>query len=182
LIYLSQMLGKPVVDSTGEEIGVINDIAIATGEVFPRVTSLAFRGPDKTPFMLSWRKYVAEFDGESVRLNVASPEIRFSYLQPDEVLLSRDLLDKQIVDTQGMKVVRVNDLKLSESRNQLRLLGAEVGARGILRGISPSLERFVASVAKLMRMELAENRSSSTSTTSRPLRRSRNSKTSSRPT
>ena len=39
-----------------------------------------------------------------------------------------------------MKVVRVNDLKLSESRNQLRLLGAEVGVRGILRGISPALE------------------------------------------
>lgn len=43
------------------------------------------------------------------------PGIRFSYLQPDEVLLARDLLDRQIVDTQGMKVVRVNDLKLSTS-------------------------------------------------------------------
>ena len=67
MIYLSQMLGKPVVDATGEEIGTINDIAIATGEVFPRVTSLAFVGPDKTPFMLSWRKFVADFDGEQHR-------------------------------------------------------------------------------------------------------------------
>ena len=58
MIYLTQMLGKPVVDAAGEDIGTINDIAIATGEVFPRVTSLAFQGPDKTPFMLSWRKYV----------------------------------------------------------------------------------------------------------------------------
>ena len=140
MIYLSQMLGKPVIDSTGEEIGTINDIAIATGEVFPRVTSLAFRGPDKTPFMLSWRKFVAQFDGDSIALNVPAADIRFSYLQPDEVLLARDLMNKQIVDTQGMKVVRVNDLKLSESRNQLRLLGAEVGIRGILRSLSPALE------------------------------------------
>ena len=66
MIYLSQMLGKPVVDATGEEIGTISDIAIATGEVFPRVTSLAFQGPDKTPFMLSWRKYVAELDDDSI--------------------------------------------------------------------------------------------------------------------
>ena len=157
MLYLSQMLGKPVVDAAGEDIGTINDIAIATGEVFPRITSLAFQGPDKTPFMLSWRKYVELYDGERVTLNVPASEIRFSYLQPDEVLLARDLMSKQIVDTQGMKVVRVNDLKLSESRNQLRLLGAEVGTRGILRGISPAFERFVAGAAKLVGSELPEN-------------------------
>lgn len=157
MFYLSQMLGKPVVDATGSEIGTINDIAIATGEVFPRVTSLAFLGPDKTPFMLSWRKYVEAIGDEEIRLNVAAPDIRFSYLQPDEVLLARDLLNKQIVDTQGMKVVRVNDLKLSESRGQLRLLGAEVGARGILRSISPGLERFVEHAARLVRLDLPEN-------------------------
>jgi magnesium transporter len=157
MIYLSRMLGKPVVDASGAEIGTINDVAIATGEIFPRVTSLAFVGPDKTPFMLSWRKYVMEFDDEQVRLNVEQPQLRFSYLQPDEVLLARDLLNKQIVDTQGMKVVRVNDLKLSESRNQLRLLGAEVGARGILRGISPALERAADRIARLFGGRLAEN-------------------------
>ncbi|MDP2181032.1 MAG: CBS domain-containing protein [Actinomycetota bacterium] len=157
MIYLSQMLGKPVVDSTGADIGSISDVAIATGEIFPRVTSLAFQGPDKTPFMLSWRKFVADFDGESITLNVARPDMRFSYLQPDEVLLHRDLLNQQIVDTQGMKVVRVNDLKLSESRNQLRLLGAEVGMRGILRGIHPLLERAVAGVLRLVGGELQEN-------------------------
>lgn len=157
MIYLSQMLGKPVLDADGADIGTISDIAIATGEIFPRVTSLAFKGPERTPFMMSWRKYVAEFDDEGVRLNVGSKDIRFSYLQPDEVLLHRDLLNKQIVDTQGMKVVRVNDLKLSESQNQLRLLGAEVGARGILRGISPVLERIVAGAWRATGRELPEN-------------------------
>lgn len=157
MIYLSRMLGKPVLDAQGDEIGHISDVAIATGEVFPRVTSLAFRGPDKTPFMLSWRKYVADFDAEKVTLSVAQPALRFSYLQPDEVLLARDLLNKQIVDTQGMKVVRVNDLKLSESRNQLRLLGADVGARGILRSISPGVERGVDGIAKLFGSSLPEN-------------------------
>ena len=148
MLYLSQMMGKPVVDATGEKIGVISDLAISTGEMFPRITSLAFQGPGKVPFMISWRKYVDTFDDDGITLKVDSPDIRFSYLQPSEILLARDLLDKQIVDTQGMKVVRVNDLKLSQSGTQLRLLGAEVGTRGILRGLSPLLERAVVAVAK----------------------------------
>lgn len=142
------MLGRPVVDSTGEKIGTIADLAISTGEVFPRITSLAFLGPGKTPFMISWRKYVDSFDENGITLSVESHNIRFSYLQPEEILLARDLLNRQIVDTQGMKVVRVNDLKLSESGSQLRLLGAEVGFRGILRGLAPWLERAVVAVAK----------------------------------
>jgi Mg2+ transporter MgtE len=156
MFYLTQMLGKPVVDANGEEIGRISDVAIETGEIFPRVTSLAFVGPDKKPFMLSWRKYVDEIGEERVALNVGAKDIRFSYLQPDEVLLERDLLNKQIVDTQGKKVVRVNDLKLSEAKGHLRLLGAEVGMRGILRGISPSLERGVRAVTRSLGRELRE--------------------------
>ena len=156
MLYLSQMLGKPVVDSSGEKIGTISDLAISTGEVFPRITSLAFQGPGKVPFMISWRKYVDEFDDEGIKLSVDSPDIRFSYLQPDDVLLARDLMDRQIVDTQGLKVVRVNDLKLSKSGTQLRLLGAEVGIRGILRGLAPWLERAVVSVAKTFHKQIDE--------------------------
>ncbi len=156
MLYLSQITGKPVIDSDGERIGVISDLAIQTGEVFPRVTSLAFQGPGRVPFMISWRKYVDQFDEEGIKLFVKGIDIRFSYLQPDEVLLARDLMDRQIVDTQGMKVVRVNDLKLSESGTQLRLLGAEVGARGILRGLHPLLERAVVSLAKEVKHPVEE--------------------------
>lgn len=138
MIYLSQLLGNPVYDARGENIGRVNDLGIATGEVFPRVTSLAIEGPSRTPFMLSWRKYVDTYNENEVRLKVVKTDIRFSYLQPDEVLIARDLLNKQIVDTRGVRVVRVNDLKLSDTNSQLRLLGAEVGARGLLRTLSPS--------------------------------------------
>ena len=156
MLYLSQMMGKPVVDATGEKIGTISDLAISTGEVVPRITSLAFQGPGKVPFMISWRKYVEEFDEDGIRLSVPAHDIRFSYLQPEEILLARDLLNRQIVDTQGMKVVRVNDLKLSISGTQLRLLGAEVGARGILRGLAPWLERAVVAVAKVFGKRIDE--------------------------
>ena len=113
--YLSEMLRLPVLDVNGEKLGIVNDFGIATGEVFPHVTSLAFQGPGKTPFMISWRKYVDHVDDSGVYLNCPDTDIRFSYPQPDEVLLARDILNKQIVDTQGMKVVRVNDIKFSVS-------------------------------------------------------------------
>ena len=156
MLYLSQMLGEPVLDSQGEKIGKISDLAISTGEVFPRITSLAFLGPGKTPFMISWRKYVKSFDENGIVLDVESHNIRFSYLQPDEILLTRDLLNRQIVDTQGMKVVRVNDLKLSISGMQLRLLGAEVGVRGIMRGLSRRFENAAIAVAKLFGKKINE--------------------------
>jgi magnesium transporter len=157
MLYMTRMVGKPVVDAAGNEIGTIRDVAIATGEIFPRVTSLAFTGPDKTPFMLSWRKYVDLVDGDRIVLNAPRQDLRFSYQQPDEILLARDLLNKQIVDTQGMKVVRVNDLKLAESRNQLRLLGADVGITGLLRALSPTLERAAVGVTKAFGRPLRED-------------------------
>lgn len=156
MLYLSQMLGELVIDANGEKIGSISDLAIQTGEVFPRITSLAFLGPGKTPFMISWRKYVSEFTEDGIILKVDRTAIRFSYLQPDEVLLARDLLNKQIVDTQGMKVVRVNDLKLSVSGSQLRLLGAEVGIRGLLRGLAPWVERAALAICKVFHKKLDE--------------------------
>ena len=149
MIYLSQLMGNPVYASDGEKIGSVSDLGIATGEVFPRVTSLAFKGPGRTPFMISWRKYVDTYDEKEIHLKVPATEIRFSYLQPDEVLIARDILNKQIVDTRGMRVVRVNDLKLSDTNStQLRLLGAEVGARGILRSLSPARERGVLKLSR----------------------------------
>ena len=156
--YLSEMLKLPVLDVDGEKLGVVNDFGIATGEVFPHVTSLAFRGPGKTPFMISWRKWVDRIDETGVYLNTSATNIRFSYLQPTELLLARDVLNKQIVDTQGMKVVRVNDIKFSMSgENQLRLLGAEVGARGLLRAISPTLEHVVEGFMKHLGKPLGED-------------------------
>ncbi len=68
-------------------------------------------GPGRTPMMISWRKYVGTYDEDVIRLKVPSTEIRFSYLQPNEVLSPEIFLNKQIVDTRGIRVVRVNDLQ-----------------------------------------------------------------------
>ena len=149
--YFTKIVGTPVLDAEGEKIGTVNDLGATMSDVFPRVTSLAFQGPSRTPFMISWRKYVESCDDDAITLNVKQADVRFSYLQPNELLLGRDLMNKQVVDTKNTKVVRVRDLKLSAtSDGQLRLLGAEVGTRGRLRLISPRLEGFVTAAAKAL--------------------------------
>ena len=69
---------------------------------------------------------------------------------------SFSVISSLIVDTQGMKVVRVNDLKLSVSGSQLRLLGAEVGIRGLLRGLAPWVERAALAICKVFHKKLDE--------------------------
>lgn len=156
MIYLRQILNKPVYDCNEKLVGKINDLAIATKEVFPRVTSIALLGPNNTPFMISARKYISEITEEGAKLNVGHDDVRFSYIQNDEVLLKRDLLDKQIVDTQGMKVVRVNDLSLSYESHILRLSGACCGTPSLIRAISKTLEKAVSAVLKLFGKSLNE--------------------------
>ncbi|MDR1016123.1 MAG: CBS domain-containing protein [Coriobacteriales bacterium] len=161
MFYLSQILGRTVYDRSGKSIGKLSDLAIQTGQVFPHITSITFRGPGKTPFQISWRKYVDQVDQENkVHLKVDQTDLRFSYTQPGELLVARDLLNKQIVDTAGLKVVRVNDLKFAPSGGakggQYRLLGAEVGIRGLLRGISPHLEGLMLALSKLFGHSIKE--------------------------
>jgi len=157
VLYLSEMMNRPVIDATGKTIGGISDLAITTGEMFPRVTAVAFKGADKTPFLLPWTTFVERFDGEAIRLNAPADQLRFSYLPPSELLLARDLLHKKIVDTQGKKVVHVSDLKLSDSAHSLRLLGAEVGLLGRLRHYSPTLERMAKHISHFFGRPLEES-------------------------
>lgn len=150
--YLSQMQNKQVFDRDGVLLGRLSDLAVTSSEIFPRVSSITYiKG--RQPFLLSWR-YVGELDEDRIALNASQSELKFSYLQPNEVLLVRDLLDRQIVDTQGLKVVRVNDLKLAQTERELRLLGADVGVRGILRRLS--LENAVDLVLRLLHLRLPE--------------------------
>lgn len=152
LFYLTKILNVDVKDSAGKILGQLSDLAITTSEVFPRVSSLAIQ-KDKQPFVFSW-SYVDTFAANSIILNVTQEKLRFSFVPPNEILLRGDLLDRQIVDTQGLKVVRVNDLKLSLSADEMRLLGADVGFRGILRRLS--IEKLLSAVLSTVRLNPPE--------------------------
>ncbi|MHB8481410.1 MAG: magnesium transporter MgtE N-terminal domain-containing protein [Nitrospiria bacterium] len=129
-IYVSELLGIPVLDHLGEEIGRVKDFFIAGGEIFPKVTAVLYgyrRG-----YILPWEKIIF-YNRRLFSTKILKSGRTPVELTRHEILIKRDILDKQIVDIHGAKVVRVNDLELQEINGTLSLTSADVGVRGILR-------------------------------------------------
>ncbi len=146
--YLSQIIGKPVFDSTGEAFDTVSDLVIYHGtEKFPRITGVLLAGDRSRVAIIPWDA-VAEFTAAGVRLRVERRHLTPRPLQPEEILLRDDILDGQVVDTDDLKVVRVNDLELREVGNEVRVIGADVGTRSLLRRLG--LEPFATRVARLV--------------------------------
>ena len=131
MLYLSQAIGRPVLDAAGEPIGKVNDLIVALGPRYPAVTGLVVE-TDRRRIFLPW-SHVARFDASGARLSTATIDITKFQQRDDEFLLREDLLDKQIVDIDGRKVVRVNDLRLDDVEGKLHLVAVDVGAAGLLR-------------------------------------------------
>jgi Mg/Co/Ni transporter MgtE len=72
-------------------------------------------------------------DATGVRLRVLTIDIGKFRQRPNEILLKGDLMDKQIVDIEGRKVIRVNDVSLDEIEGALHVVAVDVGAAGLMR-------------------------------------------------
>jgi CBS domain-containing protein len=148
MLYLSEVIGKPVSDAAGEAFDTIADLVIYHGkEKFPRITGILLNGDRSRVAVIPWDA-VAEFTAGGIRLRCERRRLAPRPLQPDEILLREDILDTQVVDTDDIKVVRVNDLELRQLGNEVRVVGADIGTRSLLRrlGLEPwvcrVLERF----------------------------------------
>ncbi len=131
MLYLSQAIGRPVLDANGEPLGKVDDLIVAVGDRYPPVTGLVV-ATDRREIFLPW-SHVARFDASGARLSTPTIDITKFQQRPDEIGLRTDLLDKQIVDIDGRKVVRVNDLRLDDVDGKLHLVAVDVGAAGLLR-------------------------------------------------
>lgn len=152
VLYLSQLISAPIVDADGIKLGVLGDVAVDLRDHFPRVTGLWMRGDRSRVALIPWDS-VARLQPREIRLRVARRYLQPRPLQPEELLLA-DVLDSQVVDTDGLKVVRVNDLQLARTDGDLRLVAADVGTTGLLRRLN--LERPVQWVLRLVRRSLPE--------------------------
>lgn len=132
-LFLSEILNKPVINHRGEELGKLVDILVEPGNPFPRICGLSVM-KKKTRIIIPL-EYIDILNKKF--LTVREPEEGpFPLVPPENQIFIRDqLLDKQIVDINGVKVVRVNDIKLGELQNQYCLLGLDVGYQGLLRRI-----------------------------------------------
>lgn len=131
MLYLSQVIGRPVRDRQGDPIGKVADLIVAIGGTYPPVTGLVV-STDGRRIFLPWSD-VASFDSTGANLGTHIIDINKFKQRPNELLLREDLQDKQIVDIDGRKVVRVNDLRLDDIEGRLHLVAVDVGAAGIAR-------------------------------------------------
>jgi magnesium transporter len=131
MLYLSQTIGRPVRDRADEPIGKVADLIVAVGDRYPPVTGLVVE-TDRRRIFLPWAS-VDCLDAGGARLRSRTIDIGKFRQRPNEILLRADLMDKQIVDIDGRKVVRVNDLRLDEIEGKLHLVAVDVGAAGLLR-------------------------------------------------
>lgn len=152
-LFASEILKKPVLDPKGEELGSVKDLMIVRGDPLPRVSALIIERKKKF-FNLPWT------DLNIFNKRIISSKIYSESLQPyesaeEDLLLVRDILDKQIVDANGAKVVRVNDIKLEGLNTEAVLIAVDVGMRGIMRRIG--VERGGEDLLKLFKRHLPYN-------------------------
>lgn len=137
MIYLSQVLGKPIYDVEGEKIASIRDVVVRYGdEDYPPVIGLVARYR-RRDFFVPWAR-IAKFDETGARLNTDILDLRPFARREGEVLLAKDVLDKQLIDVDGKRVVRVNDVQLIEVGDRWLVTGADVGIHGFLRRLLPA--------------------------------------------
>jgi len=150
-LFFSDLLGKKVLRADGSLLGRVSDLVAVIGEPYPPVESVVVRLGRKR-WQLAWAA-VAEVNG-AVRLGPeAEPRPAPEAPVADRVRLGEEILDRQIVDIEGAKLVRVNDLhffesKPQESRSQLRVAHVDISFRGLVRrmGWQPVVDRVVSVV------------------------------------
>ena len=143
-LFLSQILGKKILDANGRKCGRVLDLVISVAELYPLVMGVLYRPPGgNTPQRLPWNRVREIRDILSIDVLQEGDDAEGT-LKEGELLLKESLLDKQIVDTHGAKILRVNDLHLLRVNSSLRLVHVDVGLRGLMRrvGLERATEKF----------------------------------------
>ncbi|MCA1989611.1 MAG: CBS domain-containing protein [Desulfarculus sp.] len=133
-IYFSELLRTVVVDGQGRRLGRLEDMAAEIQQTLPPLTALLVGGDRSGQRLIPWEA-VRSLEGRRIVVD-ASVEPETGSLEErlaGRLLVRQHLLDRQIVDTGGAKLVRVNDLVLHRRNGHLVLSAVEVGARGLLR-------------------------------------------------
>lgn len=131
--YISQIIGKPVTDQDGEIVGTLKDIlASMHGQIHhPYVVAIQIKTSGGDLFVQI--DQVAALFGPAIVLKHHREELRKYDPHPDDLYLIESILDKQIIDTDGYRVVRVNDLQLTRAEGHIFVSNVDVSGAGLLR-------------------------------------------------
>lgn len=126
MVYLSQLLNKDIY-YRGQKFGSISDMAVFTNYPQPSLSKVVIRKDGKK---ITIAPSVIDLSRKNPVL--ISENIPFLPYDEKDFYLNEDLLDKQVIDIDGKRLVRVNDILL-ESNGELKVVGIDVGISGILR-------------------------------------------------
>lgn len=152
-MFLANILNKPVIDAAGVRLGWVDDLVLNELDLFPTVHALVLGRGGQGALIITWDD-VADYAEKAMHLNVPREELLDLEMPDDAIFLRRDILDQQVVDINGHRVVRVNDLQLNDIEGDLRLVGADIGITGLLRRLS--LERPSRALATMVNAKLPE--------------------------
>ncbi len=135
MAFISELIDKPVTDVDGKRVGVLKDLIAKFWQELrhPVIEAIEIEGKDD-----SW---LIPFSAVAVLFSAAIPlNCRLEEIQPytpgeDAIYLVQDVLDKQIIDTNGVRVVRVNDLELVRVNGNIFVSNVDIGGMGVLRRV-----------------------------------------------
>ena len=140
--FLSEIMKKTVVDLDGNKIGKFKDFIVSVNILYPLVEAVSIRTSAKKDILVSWED--VDHINKEIKLKVKLDEIKEYKLKERDIKLVEDVLDKQVVDLEGKKIRRINDLQLSTTRGYYRLIGVDISFKGILRRLG--IEKIASSL------------------------------------
>jgi magnesium transporter len=129
--FYSHMWRLPVLGRDARLLGRVEDFALSSVGSLPRITGLMVKTRSGVHYV-DWLE-VARLSDKGIYLREASDTLMMPPPPENTWLLARDVLDAQVVDVNGAKVLRVNDVQLQELENELFLTGVDLGLWGIAR-------------------------------------------------
>lgn len=148
MAYLSELIGKPVSDLSGESFGALDDILASNRRDFPHPLIVAIVVKSHTQQWIIPFVDVAVLIAPAIPLNKNLTDITPFIPGENDIFLSRDVLDKQIIDTNGFRVVRVNDVELARVNGDIYVANVDIGSQGLLRrlGLVSFAQKFMSRI------------------------------------
>jgi len=136
ILHLSLVVGGGLYDRAGGKLGRVDDLIVRLGEEgYPPVAGLLATVAGRQVFVPA--SQLDELDEGRTTLRAAQLDLREFERRPQEVLLKKDVLDRQLINVDGARLVRSNEIELARLDGWYRVVGVDVGPRGLVRRLLP---------------------------------------------
>jgi CBS domain-containing protein len=135
-LHLSSVVGSPLRENDGERLGKVEDLIVRLGGIgYPPITGFLVSVAGRTSYLGADR--VSDIGSDGVVLRKAKLDLRRFERRAEEVLLKRDVLDRQLINLEGARLVRANEIELALLAGSWRVVGVDTGPRGGFRRLLP---------------------------------------------